>query len=43
MTGRDRATDRAARLVIAEELGHSRWSVTTHYLGTVGALSLEVV
>jgi integrase len=31
----DRATDRAARLVIAEELGHSRESVTTHYLGSL--------
>lgn len=29
----DRDVDRAARLVIAEELGHSRGSVTTHYLG----------
>lgn len=29
--GRD--TDRAARLEVAEELGHSRESVTTHYLG----------
>ena len=30
---RDRETDRAIRLEIAEELGHSRESVTTHYLG----------
>jgi len=29
----DRETDRAARTVVAEELGHSRESVTTHYLG----------
>lgn len=29
----DRDTDRATRLEIAEELGHSRESVTTHYLG----------
>jgi integrase len=29
----DRDTDRAARLEVAEELGHSRESVTTHYLG----------
>lgn len=29
----DRDADRAARLEIAEELGHSRESVTTHYLG----------
>jgi integrase len=29
--GRD--TDQAARLEVAEELGHSRESVTTHYLG----------
>ena len=29
----DRDTDRAAREVIAEELGHSREGVTTHYLG----------
>jgi integrase len=29
----DRETDRAARLEVAEELGHSRESVTTHYLG----------
>jgi integrase len=28
-----RAGDRAARLEVAEELGHSRESVTTHYLG----------
>jgi integrase len=26
-------TDQAARQVVAEELGHSRESVTTHYLG----------
>lgn len=31
----DRATDRAARLILAEELGHSRESVTTHYLGSL--------
>lgn len=29
----DRDTDKAARLEVAEELGHSRESVTTHYLG----------
>lgn len=29
----ERDTDRATRLEIAEELGHSRESVTTHYLG----------
>lgn len=29
----DRDTDRAARLEVAEELGHSRESVTSHYLG----------
>lgn len=29
----DRDADRAARLVIAEEVGHSREDVTTHYLG----------
>lgn len=29
----EHSADRAARLVIAEELGHSRGSVTTHYLG----------
>jgi hypothetical protein len=29
------AADRAVRLVIAEELGHSRESVTTHYLGSL--------
>lgn len=29
----DRDTDRAAREVVAEELGHSREAVTTHYLG----------
>ena len=29
----DRDTDRAAREVVAEELGHSREGVTTHYLG----------
>lgn len=29
----DRETDRAAREVVAEELGHSREGVTTHYLG----------
>jgi integrase len=29
----DRETDRAARLQLAEELGHSRESVTTYYLG----------
>ena len=29
----DRDTDQAARLEVAEELGHSRESVTTHYLG----------
>ena len=29
----DRDTDQAARLGVAEELGHSRASVTTHYLG----------
>jgi integrase len=31
--GADREADRAARLEIAEELGHSRESITTHYLG----------
>lgn len=31
--GADRQADRAARLEIAEELGHSRESITTHYLG----------
>ncbi|MCE5388767.1 MAG: integrase domain-containing protein [Acidithiobacillus sp.] len=30
----DRDTDRAARLMLAEELGHSREDVTTHYLGS---------
>lgn len=29
----DRDLDRAARLVVAEDLGHSREDVTTHYLG----------
>ena len=29
----DRDTDRAAREVVAEELGHSREAITTHYLG----------
>jgi len=29
----DRETDQAARLEVAEELGHSRASITTHYLG----------
>lgn len=29
----DQDTDKAARLEVAEELGHSRESVTTHYLG----------
>lgn len=29
----ERETDRAAREVVAEELGHSREGVTTHYLG----------
>ena len=29
----NRETDKAARLEVAEELGHSRESVTTHYLG----------
>ena len=29
----DQDTDQAARLEVAEELGHSRGSVTTHYLG----------
>ncbi|EQD27031.1 integrase, partial [mine drainage metagenome] len=29
----DRDMDRAARQVVAEELGHSRVGVTTHYLG----------
>jgi site-specific recombinase XerD len=29
----DREADRAAREVVAEELGHSREAVTTHYLG----------
>jgi integrase len=29
----ERGTDKAARHVIAEELGHSREGVTTHYLG----------
>lgn len=33
LTKTDRETDRAARLEIAEELGHSREDVTTHYLG----------
>ena len=28
-----REDDRAARLQVAEELGHSRESITTHYLG----------
>lgn len=32
-TASDRDTDLAARLEVAEELGHSRESVTTHYLG----------
>lgn len=31
--GVERETDRAAREVVAEELGHSREGVTTHYLG----------
>lgn len=29
----DQDTDQAARLEVAEELGHSRESITTHYLG----------
>lgn len=29
----DRQTDYLARLEVAEELGHSRESITTHYLG----------
>jgi integrase len=29
----EREADRAARLIVAEELGHSREGVTTHYLG----------
>lgn len=29
----DKDTDQAARLIVAEELGHSREGVTTHYLG----------
>jgi integrase len=29
----DREADQAARLEVAEELGHSRESITTHYLG----------
>jgi len=29
----DRGADQAARLIVAEELGHSREGVTTHYLG----------
>ena len=29
----NRETDQAARLEVAEELGHSRESITTHYLG----------
>jgi integrase len=29
----DREADHAAREVVAEELGHSRMDVTTHYLG----------
>lgn len=29
----DRDADRVARLIVAEELGHSREGVTTHYLG----------
>ena len=32
-TSPDRETDQAARLEVAEELGHSRESITTHYLG----------
>ena len=32
-TAPDPDTDKAARLEVAEELGHSRESVTTHYLG----------
>lgn len=32
-TAPDPDTDQAARLEVAEELGHSRESVTTHYLG----------
>ena len=32
-TTSDPDTDQAARLEVAEELGHSRESVTTHYLG----------
>jgi integrase len=31
--GVERGIDQAARHVVAEELGHSRESVTTHYLG----------
>jgi integrase len=31
--GPDREADRAVRLELAEEMGHSRESVTTHYLG----------
>ena len=29
----DRDSDRATRLIVAEELGHSRENITTHYLG----------
>jgi integrase len=29
----DRESDHAARQVVAEELGHSREGITTHYLG----------
>jgi integrase len=29
----NREDDRAARIQVAEELGHSRESITTHYLG----------
>ena len=32
-TSPDQESDQAARLEVAEELGHSRASVTTHYLG----------
>jgi len=31
--GMEKDIDQAARLIVAEELGHSRESVTTHYLG----------
>ena len=33
LAGHDRDSDRAARLAVSEELGHSREDVTTHYLG----------